>query len=199
MSSSKLTQLLDFSKVVNQLQEVKRVIRKPGTEERENDVEHSYHLAMLAWYIADSNNLLLDRGLLLTYALIHDFVEVYAGDTYIYSKNKEDHDSKKGREEASRLRLEKEFPEFTEFHKSILEYEKRESEESKFIYVLDKLHPAFQVYLDNGRDWKKHNITLSMLIEKKADKALLSPELLPYWEELLVILSQEQNSLFGNG
>ena len=196
MKPTKLSLLLGFSKVVNALQEVKRVVRKPGTEERENDVEHSYHLAMLAWYIADSNKLTLDRGLLLTYALIHDFVEVYAGDTYIYSKNKEDHDSKKDREEASRLRLEKEFPEFTELHESILEYEKRESEESKFIYVLDKLHPAFQVYLDDGRDWRKHNITLDMLIEKKADKALLSAELLPYWEEFLTLLKENESELF---
>ncbi len=168
----------------------------PGTDRRENDIEHSYHLAMLAWYIADSNSLLLDKNLLLSYSLVHDFVEVYAGDTYIYSKNAHDHESKKEREEAARLRLEKEFPEFAGMHNTILEYEKQENLESRFVYVLDKLHPVFQIYLDGGRDWKKNEVTLSMLIEKKADKALLSPELLPYWEELLSILKKEEKILF---
>ena len=196
MIPHKLTKLLGFSKVVNQLQGVERVVRIPQTERRENDVEHSYHLAMLAWYIADSNGLSFDKNLLLKYALVHDFVEVYAGDTYIYSKNKHDHDSKKEREEAARLRIEKEFPEFKELHETIVEYEKQENKESRFVCVLDKLHPAFQVYLDGGRDWKKHEITLEMLIEKKADKAALSTELLPYWEELLLMLKREEKELF---
>jgi putative hydrolase of HD superfamily len=196
MIREKLAKMLGFSKVVNKLQGVERVVRVPETERRENDVEHSYHLAMLAWYIADSNGLTLNKHLLLSYALIHDFVEVYAGDTYVYSKNKADHDSKKEREENARLRIEKEFPEFRDLHDTISEYEKQENEESKFVYVLDKLHPVFQIYLDGGRDWRKHEITLEMLIEKKATKAALSPELLPYWEELLRSLKQEENTLF---
>jgi putative hydrolase of HD superfamily len=197
MIPTKLSKLLGFSKIINTFQGVERVVRVPETEKRENDVEHSYHLAMLAWYIADSNNLSLDKNLLLRYALVHDFVEVYAGDTYIYSKNKEDHDSKKEREESARLRLEKEFPEFKELHETIVIYEKQESPESRFVYVLDKLQPVFQIYLDGGRDWKKHEVTLSMLIEKKADKALLSIELLPYWEELLLILRNKEKEFFS--
>lgn len=196
MFSKKLSELLSFSKVVNALQGVERVVRIPETERRENDVEHSYHLAMLAWYVADSNGLSFDRNLLLRYALIHDFVEVYAGDTYIYSTNKEDHDTKKEREELARIRLENEFPEFSELHSTILEYEMQENNESKFIYVLDKLHPVFQIYLDGGRDWKKHQVTLEMLIDKKENKAKMSPELLPYWNELLSILRAKEKDLF---
>lgn len=192
----RLTSLLSFSKIVNKLQGVERVVRVPETERRENDVEHSYHLAMLAWYIADSNNLSLDKNLLLRYSLVHDFVEVYAGDTYIYSKNAHDHESKKEREESARIRIENEFPEFKELHETIFEYEKQESDESRFVYVLDKLHPVFQIYLDGGRDWKMHEVTLAMLIEKKADKALLSPTLLPYWEDLLTILKRDEKSFF---
>lgn len=197
MKEGKLGQLLGFSKIVNSLQAVERVVRVPYTERRENDVEHSYHLAMLAWYIVDSLNLSLDKDRILRYTLIHDFVEVYAGDTYIYSKNQHDHDSKKEREEASRIRLAREIPEFKDLHNTIIQYEERKDKESIFVYVLDKLHPAFQVYLDGGRDWRKHEITLEMLIEKKSDKAFLSPELLPYWEELLKILRSEEKILFG--
>jgi putative hydrolase of HD superfamily len=197
MENSKLSKLLGFSKVLNKFQDIKRVPRIPGSEQRENDVEHSYQLAMLAWYLADSNALTLDKNLLLKYSLIHDLVEVYAGDTYIYSKNQYDHDSKKKREEDSRLRIEKEFPEFKELHTTIFEYETQSNPESIFVYVLDKLQPMFQIYLDGGRDWKKHEVTLAMIIEKKADKATLSTELLPYWEELLSILRKEEKNFFG--
>lgn len=193
-----LKSILSFSKILNKFQGVERVVRVPGTEKRENDVEHSYHLAMLAWYIADSNDLTLDKNLLLRYALVHDLVEVYAGDTYIYSKNKVDHESKKEREEDARLRIEKEFPEFKELHEVIFAYEKQDSLESRFVYVLDKLQPVFQIYLDGGRDWKKHEVTLSMLIEKKADKAAISAELLPYWEELLSIFQSKELELFSD-
>jgi putative hydrolase of HD superfamily len=91
----KLSELLNFSKILNAFQKVERVVRVPQSEKRENDVEHSYQLAMLAWYLADSNGLSLDKNLLLRYALVHDFVEVYAGDTPVYSKNQQDHDTKK--------------------------------------------------------------------------------------------------------
>lgn len=192
----KLSELLNFSKILNAFQKVERVVRVPQTEKRENDVEHSYQLAMLAWYLADSNALALDKNLLLRYALVHDFVEIYAGDTYLYSKNQQDHDTKKEREESSRLRIQKEFPEFKELHDTIVEYEHQNSEESRFVYVLDKLHPLFQVYLDGGRDWEKHEITLEMLIDKKAGKAALSKDLFPYWSELLSILKEKESVYF---
>jgi putative hydrolase of HD superfamily len=175
---------------------VERTIDVSGRDRKENDIEHSYQLAMLAWYIADSNNLRLNKELLLKYALIHDLVEVYAGDTFLYSKDQNDHDTKKDREESARVRIEKEFPEFKDLHASILCYEKKEDKESMFVYVLDKLHPVFQIYLNDGKTWKSSRITLEMLIEKKGDKALLSDELLPYWEELLLLLQQKESHLF---
>lgn len=191
-----LVDILQFSKLLNTFACVERVCYKPQTDRRENDVEHSYQLAMLAWYIAGNTSLTLDKDLVLKYALIHDLVEVYAGDTYLYSKNQDDHDSKQEREESARLRIVEEFPLFADLHRTILQYEKREDNESRFVYVLDKIHPVIQIYLDKGRMWKEQEVTLAMLIEKKADKALLSPELLPYWNELLVLLEKEADTLF---
>ncbi len=191
-----IAHVMYFTKLLNKFQEVERVINLPKREGKENDVEHSYQLAMLAWYIAESNFLHLDKNLLIKYALVHDFVEVYAGDTFIYSKKQSDHETKHEREEASRIRIEKEIPEFTEFHKAILDYEKLENQESRFVYVLDKIHPVIQIYLDEGRTWKEHQTTLSMLLEKKKDKMYLSPELSPLWDELEKILIKEEFTLF---
>ena len=192
----KLHDILEFAKCMNAFSSVTRMCYKPGTEKRENDVEHSYSLAMLAWYIAVHTDSKLDSNLVIKYALIHDLVEVYAGDTFLYSKNQLAHDTKKEREEEARIRIEKEFPLFTDLHTTILNYEKREDRESHFVYVLDKLHPVFQLYLDNGRIWKEEGVTLDMLLAKKKDKLVLYPELLPYWEELEALLREKEDALF---
>ena len=198
MSHINIAHILQFTKLLNKFQEVERVVNLPGREGKENDVEHSYQLAMLAWYIAESNSLKLNKDLLIKYALVHDFVEVHAGDTFIYSKKQSDHETKHEREEAARIQLLKDLPEFADFHSAILEYEKLESPESRFVYVLDKIHPVLQIYLDEGNNWKEHEVTLEMLLEKKEDKMILSQELLPYWEELSKILTNEKEKLFFN-
>ena len=80
-----LEKLLEFAKMLNLLQAVERVIRVKDQDRWENDMEHSYHLAMLAWYIVDVQKLSLNREQVFCYALAHDLVEVYAGDPYVFS------------------------------------------------------------------------------------------------------------------
>jgi putative hydrolase of HD superfamily len=196
MKGLRLSDVLEFSKLLNSFARVERVCYKPQSDIRENDVEHSYQLAMLAWYIAGNCSLSLDKDLVLRYALIHDIVEVYAGDTFIYSKNQDDHDSKKEREESARLRILEEFPSFQDLHTTIVEYEKREDNESRFVYVLDKIHPVIQIYLDEGRMWHEQEVTLAMLLEKKKDKINLCPELVPLWNELEKVLTEQEELIF---
>ena len=196
MDSSNLNKLFQFTSLLNKLRAVKRTIYIPHTKEKENDVEHSYHLAMLAWYIANTHALEFDREKLLMYALIHDMVEVYAGDSFLYSTDQALHDSKMEREASALLQIEKEFPEFVELQKAITAYEKKEDKESRFVYALDKIHPVLQIYLDDGIIWRESNITLAMLLAKKNDKIALSPELAPYWDEFVTILKQNEERLF---
>lgn len=196
MPRTSLSGILQFTELLNAFQGIERTIYIPKNNDKENDIEHSYHLAMLAWYIAEHDSLNVNKELVLKYALIHDLVEVYAGDTFLFSKNQHDHDSKHDREEAARLRILSEFPHFEDLHTTILNYENRIDNESRFVYVLDKIHPVLQNYLDKGRLWKDGGITLAMVLEKKKDKMHLSPELIPYWDELEKILVEEESALF---
>ncbi len=82
--------ILDFTRFLNSFRAIKRVIFTVGDGEPENDSEHSYQLAMMAWYIISAENLKLDRNLVIKYALVHNLVEVYAGDTYFYRSDKEE-------------------------------------------------------------------------------------------------------------
>lgn len=184
--------ILDFTKLLNKFREVKRVVFTVGDGEPENDAEHSYQLAMLAWYIISSKNLKLNKDLVIKYSLIHDLVEVYAGDTYTFRSDKEEKD-KVEREKESLERIQKEFPELSDMYELVHKYEERSDIESRFVYALDKLLPPMNIYLDGGRDWKKHKVTLDMIISNKTSKIALSPEIEPYYKEFLTILEENKD------
>ena len=186
-----INSILDFTKLLNGFRAIKRTVFTVGDGEPENDAEHSYQLTMLAWYIISSEGLKLDKDLVIKYALIHDLVEVYAGDTFTHRSNKEGMDKKK-REEKSLWRIQQEFPEIDDIYKLINNYEKRTDTESKFVYALDKLLPPMNIYLDGGRDWKHYKVTLDMLIKNKTPKIALSPEIEPYFKEFLTILKENR-------
>ena len=167
-----------------------------GEDRYENDTEHSYQLAMLALYIVNSQKLDLNHELILKYALIHDLVEVYAGDTYIYSTDTKEINSKEEREKKAMRQLKREFPEFPELHKIIKDYETKINKESRFIYSLDKIQPILNVYTDNGKTFKQEGVTLQMLIDCKKDKVAVSPEVKIYFDELIKLLKKEEKTLF---
>lgn len=191
-----LQKLLGFSKIIHELQKVERVIRVPGLERWENDVEHSYSLAMLAWYIVDSQKLPLDRDKVFCYALAHDLVEVYAGDTWLFSKDQALLDSKPERERMAAERLVTEFPEVPEMHAAIIGYVEKNDPESRFVYALDKIEPLVKVYLDGGRTLKEKGVTIEMIYESKKDKVALSPEIKAYFDEFMELLRKEETNLF---
>ena len=195
-SSHMLASLLSFTKLLGELQAVERVVRVQGADRWENDVEHSYSLAMLAWYIVDTEHLSLNRDKVFRYALAHDLVEVYAGDTYLYSEDKELLASKPERERLAAERLATEFPEVPEMHAAIRGYVTKEDAESRFVYALDKIEPVLKMYLDGGRTWQEKKVTLGMLYESKKDKVALSPEIKAYFEEFMSLLRKEEERLF---
>lgn len=192
----KLDSVLQFTEMLNTFRQVERVLYANGTDRFENDTEHSYNLAMLAWHIVTAEKLSLDLSRILEYALVHDLVEVYAGDTYIYSDDDDHLASKYARESDALQKLRQEFPMNENIFAVIERYEKREDAESRFVYALDKVQSVLQTYLDHGRIWKEKKITFDMLFESKKDKVALSPEIKPYFDELMLLLKKEERTLF---
>lgn len=191
-----LERILAFTRVLQEFQAVERVMYAVGKEREENDVEHSYHLAMLAWYIAANAETRLDMEKVIRYALVHDLVEVYAGDTFVYSADDAHVASKHEREAAAAARLADEFPDFPDLHAAIRSYEAREDAESRFVYALDKIQPILHILLDEGRSWKRDGITLAMVKENKTAKVKVSPDIEPYFREILAILEERERDLF---
>lgn len=108
--SKKFQQLIDFINFTHEFREVVRIARSPHAERFENDTEHSYQLAMVAWFLIEQDKLNFNKELCFMYALAHDLVEIYAGDTYIFDKNKVS--SQSYRERKALIKIKKRFPKF---------------------------------------------------------------------------------------
>ncbi len=147
--------MFDFQKIfayirfLDEFRKIKRVMYNTGEDRLENDTEHSYQLTMVAWYIMEVYKLNYNKDLVLQYCLVHDLVEVYAGDTYIYSQDKEHFELKSQREMDALLQIQKEFPEFPDLLRLMERYEHKSDKESLFVYALDKIIPVMNMYLDN--------------------------------------------------
>ena len=192
--SKKFTQLIDFIEFTHEFEKVVRIARVPNGERFENDAEHSYQLAMVAWFLIEHDKLKLNRELCFMYALAHDLVEVYAGDTYVLdTKNIL---SKHKREKDAFKKIQKRFSNFKTLTKTIEKYEKRTDDESKFIYALDKLIPPIQIYMEDGKLFHEKKISLENVIEIKKGKIDMSPHIDKYWQELLQELRKNKKKLF---
>ncbi len=180
--------LVELQKLLSDFTQIERSVHRDhlGQYVKENDTEHSYNLAMTAWYLSAWFPH-LNKDLLIRYGLVHDLVEVYAGDTYIYG-TKEAIASKHAREAEAQKRLEKEWKDFPDMLASIEAYETKKDAEAKFVYALDKLMPIMLVYLHDGYSWREAKVTLKMLHEAKIAKISLSPEILPYFEQIHAFL-----------
>ena len=192
-----LAKVLKFTTFLNKFRDIERSILIKNSNRKENDAEHSYQLAMLAWYINEVGKLNHNPHKILRYALIHDLVEIYAGDTDVFSKNPAEHETKEDRELKALKTIEKEFLEFPELSESIKTYNQKIDSESKFVYVLDKLIPVLNLYLEGGNVWKTQKISLEMLLENKTSKIKMDPDLNKIFEDLVIILKDNEAELFG--
>lgn len=194
-----IKRLLTFLELTLKFRDVYRSIKIPGKDPSENDVEHSYQLAMFAWYIATADKLPLDTNKIIKYALVHDFVEVYAGDIDTHSKDTEALKAKPAREEEARKQLMKEFPEFTEFHDAILEYEHKSNEEARFVYGIDKMIAEMNVYLEGNTTNAEKGLTIEQIRKNKDPKIAVSPQAEKYWHAFLPLWEELQKKTLSPG
>lgn len=194
-SERNLKKLVDFVALTGAFREVERDIPLSREQRLENDAEHSYQLAIVAWYIATIEKANLDTNKILKYALVHDLVEVYAGDTPLYSSDNRYLKSKEKRERSAAVLLRKRFSDFKELNNLIRAYRRKGDRESRFIYATDKLLPILSIYLDNGYGWRSHRITPDMIIDKNGKRVSASRRVKKYFDILMDVI-QEKPELF---
>jgi putative hydrolase of HD superfamily len=188
--------LIDFVRFTHLIRNVRRqIILEGGVQE--NDAEHGYQLALVAWFIVEKDNLPLDKYKTACIAMVHDIAEVYAGDMLAFA-SKDDLSAQSKREAAAIQQLANEWPQFKGLHQLIEDYETLASEEAKFVYALDKLVPIINNYLYEGGAWKNHGISFEKMKSIKVGKIDKNAVVSKYYEELLGIL-EKHPELFGKG
>jgi putative hydrolases of HD superfamily len=158
--TDRLEKQIQFLIEIDKLKHVFRRTRLFNQSRYENDAEHGWHMSIMALIFAEyANDLNINVYKVIKMALIHDIVEIDAGDTFLYAENIQE--KKYNLEKAAAFRIFGLLPEDQrdEFIALWEEFEKKETPEAKFAGSLDRLGPVMQNYFDNGHAWQKNSIT----------------------------------------
>lgn len=136
---------------------------------RENDAEHSFSLAIAAAVLAEYSNEPVDVAKVMKMVLVHDAVEIYAGDTYCYDD--EGARTKEAREKAAAEKIFGTLPEeqAAEYRALWDEFERNDTPEARFSNAMDRIQPLLLNYSREGYSWKEHGVNSSQ-VRKRFDK-----------------------------
>ena len=155
----RLEKQLAFSLEIDKEKNVFRQTHLSGHGRRENDAEHAWHMAIMAWLLREYANEDVDITKVMLMCLIHDIVEIDAGDTYAYDA--ENLKTQKAREDAAKERIFTLLPDDQRDALTALfdEFEAYETAEAKFAHAMDNLQPLLLNDSNDGGDWKEHDVT----------------------------------------
>jgi putative hydrolase of HD superfamily len=164
---SRLERQIAFIIELDKLKQVLRQTRLMDGSRRENDAEHCWHVALMAMVLAEHAGAGIDVLRVLKMLLIHDVVEIDAGDTFLYAAV--DAAAVAERETRAAERIFGLLPpdQAGELRALWEEFEARRSAEAKFARALDRLEPLLQNHRNGGGTWREHGVTVEQVLAKK--------------------------------
>ncbi|MCD8214914.1 MAG: HD domain-containing protein [Clostridiales bacterium] len=158
---------------LTEAEKLKNIVRQSPLPfgRKENDAEHSWSLCLYAVVLSEYAEEGTDILKCLKMLLIHDMVEIYAGDTYLY-----DTEANKDREERELAAAERIFSPLGEQGAKLkglwLEFEENKSKESRFANIMDRFQPVILNYLSEGSAWQEHGVNCRQVLEKGKEKVM---------------------------
>ena len=176
---------LAFSLEIDKVKNIFRQTHLSDNGRNENDAEHSWHMAVMAYVLKEYANGEIDIAKVMLMCLIHDIVEIDAGDTYAYDT--ESLKTQKAREDAAKERIFSILPEeqAREFIEIFDEFEAYETSESKFAHAMDNMQPLILNDSNNGGDWREHNVTSAQIYGRQSKTKLGSERLFEVTDEII--------------
>lgn len=155
----RLKKQLDFALEIDKEKNILRQTHLSGHGRNENDAEHAWHMAIMAYLLREYSNEPVDITRVMLMCLIHDVVEIDAGDTYAYDE--EGKKTQKAREEAAKERIYSLLPEDQKEELAAIfdEFEESKTPESKFAHAMDNLQPLMLNNSNDGGDWREHGVS----------------------------------------
>lgn len=180
-----MTEVMQFLMELDKLKRVERRTRLIGNSRLENSAEHSWHLAVAAMSLAPYSDTKVDVSRVVQMALLHDVVEIDAGDVLVYDLAARDAVQAQEMMAADRIFALLPEPLRTRFRTLWDEYEAGETPEAQFANMLDRALPIIQNLHNQGQSWKENNIRLEQVLARNAALAEHWPAL---WSHLSVHL-----------
>ena len=173
----RLKKQLEFSLEIDKEKNIFRQTHLSGHGRNENDAEHAWHMAIMAYLFREYANEKVDIGKVMLMCLIHDIVEIDAGDTYAYDT--EGLKTQKAREDAAKERIFSLLPEDQKQELTALfdEFEENRSPESKYAHAMDNLQPLILNNSNGGGDWREHGVTARTVYGRQEKTRLGSEKL----------------------
>lgn len=162
-----LEKQIEFIKEIDKLKYIQRRTKLLNSDRNENDAEHSWHLAVMAVILSQHSNTNIDLLKVIKMVLIHDIVEIDAGDTFIYDTQKNHTNTEEELLAAKRIFGILPTKQAEELITIWEEFEAGETEEAKFAKSMDRLEPLLQNTSNNGGTWKEYNVDFETVYEKK--------------------------------
>lgn len=185
MELARLEKQIRFIIEIDRLKTIQRRTYLINEHRNENTAEHSWHIAVMAMILAEYSNESIDLAKVLKMALIHDIVEIDAGDTFVYdtvgSLDKAD------RERVAADRIFNILPadQAGEMRALWDEFETRETAEAKFAATMDRFIPQLHNYHTEGGSWKEHAITHDRVVTRNQTMTEGSEELWEWTQKML--------------
>lgn len=173
----RLKKQLAFALEIDKEKNIFRQTHLSGHGRNENDAEHAWHMAIMAYVLREYSNEKIDIAKVMLMCLIHDIVEIDAGDTYAYDA--ENLKTQKAREDAAKERIFSLLPDEQKEELIALfdEFEAFETPESKFAHAMDNLQPLMLNNSNGGADWKEHEVTAQQVYGRQSKTRLGSEQL----------------------
>ena len=185
MSSDRLSQQIAFIIEIDKLKSVLRQTLVTDGSRRENSAEHSWHLAVIAPLLAEYAPEPVEVNRAIRMLLVHDIVEIDAGDTFAYDT--QGNESKAEREMQAADRIFGLLPEDQQGEYRALweEFELRETADSRFANALDRLQPLLNNYRTQGGTWRIHKLNRTQVVKRMEPVREFLPSVYPIVEEYL--------------
>jgi putative hydrolase of HD superfamily len=167
MHTNDLLKQVDFIKEIDKLKYIQRKTKLFNSNRHENDAEHSWHLAMMTLVLAKHSDKPIDVLKVLKMVLIHDIVEIDAGDTFMYDSLKNHINTDEELIAAKRIFGLLPTEQAEEFITIWQEFEDGLTDEAKFAKSMDRFEPLLQNTSNNGGTWVEFNVPYQKVYDKK--------------------------------
>lgn len=181
----RLKKQLAFALEIDKEKNVFRQTHLSGHGRNENDAEHAWHMAIMAYLLKEYANEEVDVAKTMLMCLIHDIVEIDAGDTYAYDAD--GLKTQKEREDNAKERIFSILPEDQKAELTALfdEFEASETAESKFAHAMDNLQPLLLNHSNGGGDWREHGVSAQQVYGRQSKTKLGSETLYAVTDALI--------------